>query len=62
MTEYVDVREIHPGYTTIPCMECSGQFHVQNRFAYNHDTWYCEDCKPDRLKNLGTGPHVTVRL
>ncbi|MFB1066458.1 hypothetical protein [Natrinema sp. H-ect4] len=62
LEEYVDIRGIHPGYTTIPCKECEGDFYVQNSFAFNHDTWYCDDCKPEELKQLSTGPDVTVRI
>lgn len=63
MTEdYTDIRAIHPGYTTIPCKECGEPFYVQNSFAYNHDTWYCDSCLPEELKDVGYGPTVTVRL
>lgn len=47
--DYVDVREIHPEFTTIPCMECDEHFYVTERFAHHHETWYCDSCLPEDL-------------
>ena len=60
--DYVDIRAIHPKFTTIPCKECGDDFHVSCQFALNHDTWYCPSCTPEELRDLPTGPDVTVRL
>lgn len=49
LDDYVDVREIHPEFTTIPCMVCDNPFYVSQRFAYNHETWYCDNCLPEGL-------------
>ena len=59
---YVDVREFHDQFTTIPCKECGEDFYVSLGFAVNYDTWYCDECKPEKLRNLNTGPNVTVRI
>lgn len=59
MNEYVDAREIHPEYTTVPCRECDADVIVSNRFAHNNDDWYCRDCKPERLTDVVTH-HVEV--
>jgi len=59
---YVDIREQHPDYTTIPCIKCDGALYVQRSFAYNHDEWYCSDCKPEELRDVGGGCHVEVNL
>lgn len=50
LDQYIDLRELSPEYTTIPCMECDEKFYVRNGFAYNHDTWYCDDCLPEELR------------
>ena len=62
MTDYIDVRVITPGYTTIPCKECSEDFFVQNSFAYNHDTWYCDECLPEDLRNIHRPLRVEVNV
>lgn len=62
MNDYVDIREIHPDYTTIPCMECDGSLFVPLSFAFCNDEWYCSDCEPQKLKDIPTGPDVTVNL
>ncbi len=63
MGDYVDIREKLDGYTTIPCKECDGSLYVDLHFASNvADEWYCDGCKPEELRELPTGPDVTVRL
>lgn len=61
MTEYIDVREIHPDYEELPCR----YEHCDNtRIVYNvtHGYTICEDCYdgPDMDKLLHNP--VTVRL
>ena len=62
---YIDARDIHPDFTTIPCQECDAGFHVHNSFAYNHDTWYCPECLPEEIREATEsvlGHNVEVRL
>jgi len=62
MKEYVDIEEVHPDYRSIPCSECTGELYVPVHFAMNFDSWYCDECKPERLKDLPTGASVEVRI
>ena len=64
--QYTDIREMHPEWTKIPCRVCGEKFFVQKSFAYNHDDWYCDECKPEELKEAVRSVlprnKVTVRL
>lgn len=46
MTDYVDVREIHPEYTTVPCRECDRTIWVDRSFTHHHDEAFCHEHSP----------------
>jgi len=47
MSRYTDIREVHPGYTTVPCRGCDERIWVDAAFSYNHDYAFCDDHGPD---------------
>ena len=59
--QYIDVREIHPDYTQVPCRDCDALVWVQQSFAYHHDEAFCSEHAPE-ISVLKGRRHVEVRL
>ena len=66
MTDYVDIREIHPDYQKAPCRyeDCDAEEWVPTRALINRDYTVCDECSPlsDSDRERMFGPEVTVRL
>lgn len=65
VSDYVDARELHPEYTTVPCQDCEESVRVAWDHRHSHNRAFCEGCGPlewSDKKRLGIVPNVTVRL
>lgn len=60
MSDYVDVRELLPGYKTVPCEECDAEIYVTQSFS--RETWYCREHTPVDVDMTHVYDEPEVRL